>query len=117
MGEVYQAHDLKLHRDVAVKLLSPALASSADHLRRFAREARAASALNHPNICTIYDIGQAAEADHRPYLVMELLRGLTLFEMLSAGPIAPGTVINLGVQIADALDTAHQAGIIHRDIK
>jgi serine/threonine protein kinase/predicted Zn-dependent protease len=117
MGEVYQAHDLKLHRDVAVKLLSPALATSEEHLRRFAREARAASALNHPNICTIYDVGQAPEADDRPYLVMELLRGLTLFEVLAAGPLSTGTVVNLGVQIADALDVAHNAGIVHRDIK
>ena len=117
MGEVYQAHDLKLHRDVAVKLLSPALATSVEHLRRFEREARAASALNHPNICTIYDVGQAPEADDRPYLVMELLRGLTLFEVLAAGPLSTGTVVNLGVQIADALDVAHQAGIVHRDIK
>ena len=117
MGEVYQAHDLKLQRDVAVKLLSPALASSDEHLRRFEREARAASALNHPNICTIYDIGQAEEAGNRPYLVMELLRGSTLFEMLGGGPLPIGTVINLGVQIADALDAAHQAGIVHRDLK
>ena len=117
MGEVYQARDLKLHRDVALKLLSPALAASAEHLRRFTREARAASALNHPNICTIYDIGQAPEADDRPYLVMELLRGLTLSEVLAAGPLSIGTVVNLGVQIADALETAHQAGIVHRDIK
>ena len=117
MGEVYQAHDLKLHRDVAVKLLSPALAASDEHLRRFTREARVASSLNHPNICTIYDVGQAAEAGDRPYLVMELLRGMTLFEVLAAGPLSAGTVINLGVQIADALDTAHNAGIVHRDIK
>jgi len=117
MGEVYQARDIKLHRDVALKLLSPALATSEEHLRRFEREARAASALNHPNICTIYDIGQAEEAENRPYLVMELLRGLTLFEVLGAGPLSIGTVINLGVQIADALDAAHAAGIVHRDIK
>jgi serine/threonine protein kinase len=117
MGEVYQAHDLKLQRDVAVKVLSPALATSEEHLLRFEREARAASALNHPNICTIYDVGQAEEADNRPYLVMELLKGLTLFEVLAAGPLAMGTVVNLGVQIADALDVAHNAGIVHRDIK
>src|SRR5581483_1129130 len=117
MGEVYQAHDLKLHRDVALKLLSPALATSEEHLRRFEREARAASSLTHPNICTIYDVGQAAEADNRPYLVMELLRGLTLHEVLANGPLAIGTVINLSIQIAEALDAAHHAGIIHRDIK
>jgi eukaryotic-like serine/threonine-protein kinase len=117
MGEVYQAHDLKLRRDVALKLLSPALATSQEYLLRFEREARAASALNHPHICTIYDVGQAPEADNRPYLVMELLRGLTLFEVLASGPLSVSTVIGLGVQIADALDVAHNAGIIHRDLK
>ena len=117
MGEVYQAHDLKLRRDVAVKLLSPALATSQEHLLRFEREARAASALNHPHICTIYDVGTAPEADNRPYLVMELLRGLTLYEVMAAGPMSVSTVISLGVQIAEALDIAHGAGIIHRDLK
>jgi serine/threonine protein kinase/tetratricopeptide (TPR) repeat protein len=117
MGEVYHARDLKLRRDVAVKLLSPALATSQEHLLRFEREARAASALNHPHICTIYDVGQAPEADGRPYLVMELLRGVTLYETMAAGPMSVPTVIGLGVQIADALDAAHGAGIIHRDLK
>src|SRR2546430_15086235 len=117
MGEVYQAHDLTLHRDVALKLLSPALATSEEHLARFQREARAASGLNHPNICTIYDIGQAAEADGRPYLVMELLRGFTLYEGLASGPLAVGTVVNIGVQVANALDAAHSAGIVHRHLK
>ncbi len=117
MGEVYHAHDLKLRRDVALKLLSPALATSEEHLLRFEREARAASALNHPHICTIYDVGQAPEADGRPYLVMELLRGATLYETMAAGPMSVPTVIGLGVQIADALDAAHGAGIIHRDLK
>ncbi len=117
MGEVYQAHDLKLRRDVALKLLSPALAKSEEHLLRFEREARAASALNHPHICTIYDVGQAPEAENRPYLVMELLRGMALFEVLGSGPLSVSTTIGLGVQIADALDAAHNAGIIHRDLK
>ena len=117
MGEVYQAHDLKLRRDVALKLLSPALATSEEHLIRFEREARAASALNHPHICTIYDVGTAPEADNRPYLVMELLRGVTLYEAMSSGPLTVATVVGLGVQIADALDVAHGAGIIHRDLK
>ena len=117
MGEVYQAHDLKLRRDVALKLLSPSLASSPEHLLRFEREARAASGLNHPHICTIYDVGQAPEADGRPYLVMELLRGVTLYEVMAGGPMAIAQVIGLGVQIADALDAAHSAGIIHRDLK
>ncbi len=117
MGEVYQAHDRKLRRDVALKLLSPALATSHEHLLRFERESRTASALNHPHICTIYDVGQAPEADGRPYLVMELLRGSTLYEAMASGPLQISTVINLGVQVADALDAAHGAGIIHRDLK
>jgi tetratricopeptide (TPR) repeat protein len=117
MGEVYQAHDLKLRRDVALKLLSSALATSEEHLLRFERESRAASALNHPHICTIYDVGQAPEADDRPYLVMELLRGTTLYEAMAAGPLPVPTVVSLGVQVADALDAAHGAGIIHRDLK
>ena len=117
MGEVYQAHDRKLRRDVALKLLSPALATSQEHLLRFERESRTASALNHPHICTIYDVGQAPEAEGRPYLVMELLRGSTLYEMMAAGPIPAATVVTLGGQIADSLDAAHGAGIIHRDLK
>ncbi len=117
MGEVYHAHDLKLGRDVALKLLSTALAGSEEHLIRFEREARAASALNHPHICTIYDVGQAPEADGRPYLVMELLRGVTLYQAMASGPMSVPPVIRLGVQIADALDVAHGAGIIHRDLK
>src|SRR5471030_885020 len=112
MGEVYQAHDLKLRRDVALKLLSPALATSEEHLRRFEREARIASNLNHPHICTIYDVGQAPEAGGRPYLVMELLRGTTLADAMAAGALAMPTIISLGVQIADALDAAHTAGVI-----
>jgi len=117
MGEVYQARDVRLNRDVALKLLSASLATSPEHLQRFEREARAASALNHPHICTIYDIGHAAEADGRPYLVMELLRGHTLYEMMARGPLPLATVVNIGVQIADALDAAHAAGIVHRDLK
>jgi serine/threonine protein kinase/tetratricopeptide (TPR) repeat protein len=116
MGEVYQAWDLKLQREVAVKLLSPVLAGSEDHLRRFEREARAASALNHPNICTIYDIGQDPGTG-RPYLVMELLRGTTLAEMLESGALPVPAVVAIGAQIADALDAAHGAGIVHRDLK
>ncbi len=117
MGEVYHARDLKLRRDVALKLLSPALATSEEHLLRFEREARAASALNHPHICTVFDVGQAPEADGRPYLVMELLRGVTLYEAMSSGPLSVSTVIGLGIQMADALDGAHGAGVIHRDLK
>ena len=117
MGEVYHAYDLKLHREVALKLLSPALAASEAHLLRFEREARAASALNHPNICTIYDIGQDTQAGGRPYLVMEMLSGSTLLGLLISGGLPLSAVVTLGVQIADALDAAHSAGIVHRDIK
>jgi len=117
MGEVYKAHDLTLNRDVALKLLAATLASSEEHLLRFEREARAASGLNHPHICTIYDVGHAPEAGGRPYIVMELLRGLTLYEVMAGGPMGVNQVINLGVQIADALDAAHGAGIVHRDLK
>ena len=90
MGEVYQAHDLKLGRDVALKLLSPALATSHEHLLRFEREARASSALNHPHICAVYDVGQAPEADGRPYLVMEHVDGEPLSAQLAReGRIPP----------------------------
>src|SRR5262245_3574489 len=117
MGEVYKAHDRTLSRDVALKLLAATLATSQEHLLRFEREARAASGLNHPHICTIYDVGHAPEAGGRPYIVMELLRGVTLYEVMGGGPMSVNQVITLGVQVADALDAAHNAGIVHRDLK
>ena len=107
----------KLGRDVALKLLSPALATSEEHLLRFEREARAASALNHPHICTVYDVGQAPEADGRPYLVMELLRGQTLFEMMAAGPMPLATVVAAGRADRRRARRRPRAGIIHRDLK
>ena len=116
MGEVYRAFDSTLHREVAVKLLALSVTTD-ENLRRFEREARAASGLNHPNICTIYDVGHAVEIDNRPFIVMELLLGKTVLELLDEGPIPLATVGRLGVQIADALRTAHDAGIVHRDIK
>ncbi|HKA37546.1 MAG TPA: serine/threonine-protein kinase, partial [Thermoanaerobaculia bacterium] len=114
MGEVWRARDERLGREVAVKVLPDEVASDAGRLKRFEKEARAASALNHPNIVTIYDIGSA---DSVSWIAMERVEGKTLRELLLAGAIPTKRLLSIAAQIADGLATAHQAGIVHRDLK
>ena len=114
MGEVYKAHDSRLGRDVAVKVLPRHLTENADVRARFEREARTVSSLNHPHICTLFDVGREGDTD---YLVMELVEGESLAERIAKGPLPPEQVLKIGTEITDALDKAHRAGIIHRDLK
>jgi Tol biopolymer transport system component len=114
MGEVYRARDSRLGRDVALKVLPEELSTDSDRLARFEREARSASALNHPHIVTVYDIGRA---DSHSYIAMELVDGRTLREILAGGPVTAKRAVAIAAQAADALAKAHSAGIVHRDLK
>jgi serine/threonine protein kinase len=114
MGEVYRARDTRLDRTVAIKILPTHLSSNSDSKARFEREARAISSLNHPYICHLYDIGSQ---DGTAYLVMEYLEGETLAQRLRKGAIPLRQALQYGAQVADALATAHRAGILHRDLK
>ncbi len=114
MGEVYRARDTRLGREVAIKVLPAAFSGDTDRLRRFEQEARAASALNHPNIVTIYDIGQEGSA---PYMAMEMVEGKTLRGLLTQDPVPLKKLLRIATQVADGLAKAHAAGIVHRDLK
>ena len=114
MGEVYRAHDVKLKRDVAIKILPQSFAKDPERLARFQREARLLASLNHPNIATIHDLEQSGDLH---FLVMELIEGETLAERLRAGPMNCNEALAIGVQVAGALEAAHEKGVIHRDLK
>jgi len=114
MGEVYCARDTRLDRTVAIKILPAHLSSNSEARQRFEREARAISSLNHPNICTLYDVGHQDGID---YLVMEFLEGQTLADRLIKGPLPLEQVLKYGVEICEGLEKAHKTGVVHRDLK
>ena len=114
MGEVYRARDERLSRDVALKVLPEELAGDPARLKRFEREARSASALSHPNIVTIYDIGTSGAVS---WIAMERVEGKTLRELIADGPMPPTKMLRLAAQVAEGLARAHEAGIVHRDLK
>src|SRR5215471_347635 len=114
MGQVYRARDTRLGREAAIKILPPELSNHSDRLLRFEQESRSASALNHPNIITIYDIGSFEATS---YIAMEFVDGKTLREMLATGPIPARKAVHIATQLAEGLAKAHEIGIIHRDLK
>ena len=114
MGEVWRGKDTRLDRSVAVKILPAAFAEDEERRQRFEREAKAISSLNHPHICTLFDVGHEGDAH---FLVMELLEGEVLADRLQKGPLPLDQVVKLGAQVAEALSAAHRQGIVHRDLK